>query len=241
MRLILLRRFAEALAAGLLAGGVLLVLAPVFLGWRPYTVLTGSMRPGVQPGDVVMDRPVKITDAHVGDVVTFSDPTRNGVLVTHRIRSIKRGPSTTDVETRGDANNSSEQWTIKTQDRVGKVVYVLPKIGNVATIIRNPLGIVVLVVVPILLIGAGVLRKIWMDDDDEDATPGGPPGPQPGADSVVSAEPSEPAVVERASRPAPDPPPTPQRVAEPVTGSGDAHPPEVGVGTACAAAAGPDR
>ena len=90
--LVLLRRFSEALVAGLIAGAVLLILAPVFMGWRPYTVLTVSMRPGIQPGDVVMERPVKIIDAHVGDVVTFSDPSRGGVLVTHRIRAIAHGP-----------------------------------------------------------------------------------------------------------------------------------------------------
>lgn len=180
---LLLRRFTEALFAGLLAGAVLLILAPVFIGWRPYTVLTGSMRPGVQPGDVVMDRPINITDAHVGDVVTFSDPSRKGVLVTHRIRAIAHGPEMTQVETRGDANNTSERWTIATKDRVGLVVYVLPKVGHVATIIRNPVGILGLVVLPIILIAAGVLRKIWQDDDDEEEPPSDDPGedapPQP--------------------------------------------------------------
>lgn len=159
-------RFGEALVGGLVAGFVLLALAPVVLGWRPYTVLTGSMRPVIQPGDVVMDQPVKIADAHVGDVVTFSDPSRDGVLVTHRIRSITRGPVQTDVETRGDANNTSERWTIKTQDRVGRVVYVIPKVGHVANAIRNPAGIILLVVVPILAIGFGIVRKIWQEDDD---------------------------------------------------------------------------
>ncbi|MBJ7472637.1 MAG: signal peptidase I [Solirubrobacteraceae bacterium] len=169
-------RFAEALFGGLVAGFVLLALLPIVLGWRPYTVLTGSMRPGIQPGDVVMDQPVRIADAQVGDVVTFSDPGRGGALVTHRIRSITRGPVQTDVETRGDANTSSERWTIKTQDQVGRVVYVIPKVGHVANAIRNPIGILLLVVIPVLGIGFGIVRKIWQDeDDDEDPGAGGAP------------------------------------------------------------------
>ncbi len=177
-------RFGEALVGGLVAGFVLLALAPVVLGWRPYTVLTGSMRPVIQPGDVVMDQPVKISDAHVGDVVTFSDPSRDGVLVTHRIRSITRGPVQTDVETRGDANNSSERWTIKTQDRVGRVVYVIPKVGHAANAIRNPAGIILLVVIPVLGIGLGIVRKIWKEEDEDDDAPadgGGEPEPATGA------------------------------------------------------------
>lgn len=160
--------FAEALLTGLVAGFVLIVLAPVALGWRPYTVLTGSMRPGIQPGDVVMDRPIRISEAHVGEVVTFSDPTRQGKLVTHRIRSITRGPVDTAVETRGDANNTSERWTIKTQDQVGKVVYVIPKVGRVAKAIRTPAGILALIVLPVLGVGFITIRKIWNEDDGED-------------------------------------------------------------------------
>lgn len=159
--------FGESLVIGALVAFVALVLAPVAIGWRPYTVLTGSMRPIIQPGDVVMDRPIGITDAHVGDVVTFSDPTRQGKLVTHRIRSITRGPVETAVETRGDANNASERWTIKTKDRVGKVVYVIPKVGHAANAIRNPAGILLLVVIPVLGIGLITIRRIWTEDEDD--------------------------------------------------------------------------
>jgi signal peptidase len=182
-----LRKFVEAMVFGVIGGIALLILAPVVLGWRPYTVLTGSMRPGIQPGDVVMDRPVSITDAHVGDVVTFSDPTRHGNLVTHRIRSIAHRAEATDVETRGDANNTSERWTIATKDRVGMVVYTLPKIGRIATAIRNPIGILLIVVVPVLLIGFGVLRKIWQEDDDEPSDEPPDAAGAPSGDAEVEA------------------------------------------------------
>lgn len=180
-------RFGEALALGFIGGFVLLALAPVLLGWRPYTVLTGSMRPNIDPGDVVMDRPMDVSDAKVGHVITFSDPSRNGALVTHRIRSITRGPVRTDVETRGDANNSSERWSIKTTDQVGRVVYVIPKVGHLANFIRNnPLAILFLVVLPVIGIGFGVVRWIWEDDDEDgddedgdDEDDGGDAGPDP--------------------------------------------------------------
>ncbi len=175
------RRFTEAVIAGLLVGVVLLIMVPVALGWRPYTVLTGSMRPQIQPGDVVMDRPILARDMHVGDVVTFSDPTRGGKLVTHRIRSIAHGARITTVETRGDANNTSERWTVQTKDRVGLVVFVMPKIGHVATLVRNPLGILVLVVLPVLGLGYLALRSIWRDDTDE---PDAGNDPEGGAESL---------------------------------------------------------
>jgi signal peptidase I len=164
----LVRTFAEALIAGLLVGLMLLLLVPVALGWRPYTVLTGSMRPNINPGDVVMDQPIVAADVHVGDVVTFSDPSRRGKLVTHRVRSIARGAAGTTVETRGDANNTSERWSVQTKDQVGRVVFVIPKVGHIAVLVRTPLGIGLLVVLPVLGLGFFALRAIWRDDDEDE-------------------------------------------------------------------------
>lgn len=163
----IVRRFAEALAVGLIVGLMLLILVPVVIGWRPYTVLTGSMRPVIQPGDVVMDRPQRASGLHVGDVVTFKDPSRKGRLVTHRIRSIAHGREVTIVETRGDANNTSERWQVASEDPVGVVVYTLPWIGHISTMVRTPLGIVVVVVLPILGLGFLALRAIWREDDED--------------------------------------------------------------------------
>jgi len=182
-----IRWFVEALIVGWLTGLVLLVMVPVAIGWRPYTVLTGSMRPGIQPGDVVMDRPIPVPDMHVGDVVTFSDPSRRGKLVTHRVRSIAHGKGITLVETRGDANNTSERWQVQTKDRVGRVVFVIPKVGHIAVLVRNPLGILALVVIPVLGLGFLALRSIWREDDDEDDEPADhrdddPPLPNDGPD-----------------------------------------------------------
>jgi signal peptidase len=205
----LVRWFVEGLLVGLLAGTVVLVLAPVAIGWRPYTVLTGSMRPSIQPGDVVMDRPVAVADMHVGDVVTFSDPSRQGKLVTHRVRSVAHGQLVTIVETRGDANTTSERWQVQTKERVGRVVYVLPKIGHVATLVRNPLGIVLLVVLPVLGLGFLALRSIWNDDEDDagdemdpanDAAPDAAPG---AGDDESAPNPAE--------KPGPDAPAAPDR------------------------------
>ncbi|MEH3055002.1 MAG: signal peptidase I [Patulibacter minatonensis] len=163
------KRFVETLLGGLLAGIVLMILAPVVIGWRPYTVLTGSMRPTIEPGDVVMDRPIRVPSMHVGDIVTFSDPTRGGKLVTHRVRAITHAKGLTLVETRGDANSTSERWNVASTDRVGKVMYVIPKVGHVANLAHNPAAVLLLVVVPVLGLGILALRRIWRDDEDEPA------------------------------------------------------------------------
>ena len=56
------------MAAGWVAWGVLIglvcaVTLPVLFGLTPMTVLTGSMRPMIQPGDMVVDQPIPAKDA----------------------------------------------------------------------------------------------------------------------------------------------------------------------------------
>jgi signal peptidase len=188
----LARKFLEAVIAGLVGGFVLLVMVPIVFGWRPYTVLTGSMRPVIQPGDVVMDQPISVMKMHVGDVVTFSDPTRHGDLVTHRIRSLVHDAQQTRVQTRGDANNTSENWTIDNDQRVGRVVYTLPKVGHFAVWVRSPVGLIVLIVIPVLLFGFSILRSIWKEDDEDDGAEDderGDPEPEVDSSSVSVAGP----------------------------------------------------
>jgi signal peptidase I len=71
------RRLGHTLSGVAVALGCVLFLGG--FGWaalvyRPYTVPTGSMQPGVQPGDKVLAQHVSGSSARRGDVVVFQDP-----------------------------------------------------------------------------------------------------------------------------------------------------------------------
>ena len=90
---------------------VVAVAAPVALGWRPLAVLSGSMTPTLRTGDEVIVRPVRAESLRIGDVVTFPDPSRDGVLVTHRVRALRIVDGTAHVTTRGDAGSDRSTAT----------------------------------------------------------------------------------------------------------------------------------
>ena len=81
-------------------------------------------------GDVVI---IRAQDSYgVGDVISFSNG--DGTYTTHRVRSVRED----GYETRGDANNVSEE--VNKSAVVGKVVLVIPGLGAAAAFLQTPAG-----------------------------------------------------------------------------------------------------
>lgn len=160
----MLRQLARGVGWATLAVAALLALAialPLAFGARPHTVLTGSMEPAIAAGDVVVEERISPTAAAVGDVVTFRDPEDQGRLVTHRVRSIRRAGSHLWFVTRGDANNTTERWRIAADGDLGRVAYTVPWVGHVAVLTNTPLGLVLLLALPLALLAIDELVRIW--------------------------------------------------------------------------------
>jgi signal peptidase len=158
------RQVARGLGWAALAIAALLVAAialPLAFGARPHTVLTGSMEPAIAAGDVVIDARISPTAAEVGDVVTFRDPEDQSRLITHRVRSIRRAGSHLWFVTQGDANNTTEHWRIAGGGELGRVAYTVPWVGHAAVLTHTPLGLALLLVLPLLLLGLDELVRIW--------------------------------------------------------------------------------
>lgn len=160
-RLIRLARLLVWATLGAGAALGLAVAAPIAVGWRSLAVLSGSMAPTLQTGDQIVVRPVAPVALRVGDIVTFNDPSRRQVLVTHRVRAVRVAGATVHVVTRGDANDGSERWSVAAGGRVGRMAYRLPKLGYVTVAAGGPLGRILLVVVPAILLGACEIWRVW--------------------------------------------------------------------------------
>jgi signal peptidase len=163
--------FAASAAVAVVVVLIVAAAVPAVLGMRSFTVLSGSMRPLLGVGDVVVEELVLPEQVRIGDIVTFSSPDAPGRLVTHRVRSVAIGDGTADVRTRGDANAKGEAWSIRTDQRLGRVVRRVPAIGYVAVYSRRPIARILLLVVPALLLGGWALRAIWRTEHRRDAEP----------------------------------------------------------------------
>jgi signal peptidase len=146
---------------GLAFGVVLVVSAPQLLGGRAFTVMSGSMSPAIETGDIVVTRGISPLDARIGDVVTFRDPENQKRLLTHRVTDVRYREGFVNVTTKGDANTKLERWTVADDGRIGRVMVRLPKLGYLAAQAGSPVGRLLLIAVPaVLLTGLGLVR-IW--------------------------------------------------------------------------------
>jgi signal peptidase len=161
---------------------VAVVLSPLLLvpfGFRSATVMSGSMTPTLNIGDIVIQRPIEPGDARIGDVITFTDPENEGRLLTHRVRSIKVKGDDYKFTTKGDANNTEEKWHIPADGTIGRVSMSIPKVGYLIGSHRGPLVRVAFVVIPALLWAMYELVNIWRPKKPV-AEPPAPRGPGTG-------------------------------------------------------------
>ncbi|HYF75353.1 MAG TPA: signal peptidase I [Candidatus Nitrosocosmicus sp.] len=130
---------------------------PSVFGYSTMSVLTGSMRPYLQPGDMIVDRIVKAEEIKVGDVVTYKI---GSSLVTHRVTEVLTEDSKILLMTRGDANNTDDGKPITEEQLIGKVVSRIPYGGYIARFIRSPIGLLLIIVIPVTFMLIGEVKNI---------------------------------------------------------------------------------
>lgn len=164
-----------------LAVFVLLAVGPHVFGYRTSTMLTGSMEPGIMPGDVVVTVEKPATELAVGDVISYHIPIEDHRVETHRVVEVKtKNDGSIVFRTQGDANENDDPWTATIQgDTVWEMKAVVPKLGTVIRVLRAPAiqhGIFWIAFGGLLLLG---LSTIWgkkpevsENDTDEPALEG---------------------------------------------------------------------
>jgi signal peptidase len=154
-----------------MVAAVAIMLVPAALGFHRYVILTGSMTGTYDRGSIVFDRPVPVGQLRVGDPITYSPPPgfTSQKRVTHRIWWIGRGPQGERVfRTKGDANKAPDAWKFTlnrpTQDRV---VFHVPYVGYVFTMLSIRSFRMVLIGIPAVLIGLFLIFGLWRDAGEE--------------------------------------------------------------------------
>jgi signal peptidase I len=133
---------------------LLLTSAAPVTGVKTYVVQSGSMEPSIKTGSIVVVR--ADSTYQKGDVITFGPRNSKKAPTTHRIVDTQG----TSYITQGDANNAPDQNPVRKTDIVGKVWLDVPYVGYAVTAAKQPLGFVVIVVIPALVVAVDEIKKI---------------------------------------------------------------------------------
>lgn len=135
---------------------------PSIGGYSPLIVLTESMEPEINSGDLIVCRKTDIEDIREGMIISFFDPEGNGsTVVTHKINTI-----VTDEEgkiyyrTQGVNNNIEDRVPVSSENVIG--VYTGMRfafVGRVVMFAQSPVGLLVCIAVPVGLFVLFALLK----------------------------------------------------------------------------------
>ncbi len=128
----------------------------LFSGYRSLLVQSGSMEPSIMTGDIVVIR--QAVDYIQNDVVTFQDG--DGRIVTHRVKGKNTKNDTPSFTTKGDANSSEDPDPISFGQILGKVVFVIPKLGYMVAFAKSLPGLIILILIPAALFVIDELLKM---------------------------------------------------------------------------------
>jgi signal peptidase len=130
-------------------------------GYMPLIVLSDSMYPYIQSGDLILCRTVDAESVEVGDVISFFDPAGNGTsVVSHRVTEIINEDGEISFRTKGDANNAEDEAAVPAENLVGTYIRRFAGVGNIAIFMQTTKGLMICVLLPlVLLVGYDLIRR----------------------------------------------------------------------------------
>lgn len=147
--------------------------APAALGQRAFIILSGSMTPTFDVGDLIVDRTISRRQAqhlHRGQIISFELTSHAGgaeIVITHRIYRVRREINaktqhyTTLYETKGDDNPAPDDNRILPAQVIGIYETRVPDAGYVLEALHQPVVFVLVISVPFAMLIILEARRRW--------------------------------------------------------------------------------
>ena len=123
---------------------------PSVFGWKPFMVLSGSMKDTIMPGDLILTKEIDALELKEGDVISFR--TNKYTVITHRIINIVDEEGERKYYTKGDNNDATDRDPVCNDQIEGIYRYRIPKLGEIALNLQKPIGIVICIALPLIIV-----------------------------------------------------------------------------------------
>lgn len=136
---------------------------PEVFGYSIHRIVSGSMEPELQIGDVIINKEIKdASEVHIGDIITFQGDKRfENQKVTHRVlvAPYDNGRGTLVLVTKGDANETDD-GDINFSDVESKCLTKLTFLNSVYGFFFSPIGLIVFIFLLFLIFFDEILNII---------------------------------------------------------------------------------
>ncbi|MFH5882605.1 signal peptidase I [Liberiplasma polymorphum] len=121
---------------------------PLFNRYQHYVIVSASMEPVINVGDVVViNQKVNYEDLAVDDIVAVNVTINNqDVVVVHYIHSITTVNGSTTYLTRPEGETEPDSWELSKEDINGVYVFRIQKVGSFLLFAQSTIGRIVIVV-----------------------------------------------------------------------------------------------
>ena len=145
---------------------------PSIGGYSPLIVLTDSMNPSIESGDLIIVKKIDADDVEVGMYISFYDPeSKSNSVVTHEVIGISTDDTTGKLQfdTQGTNNNLPDRTPVPEENLIGVYVSKMAGVGAVAMFMQSPVGLILFVVIPLAgFIIYDVIRRKRNDKNNQD-------------------------------------------------------------------------
>ena len=115
-------------------------------------VVSGSMIPALNVGDLIIIRGVSPEQISVGSIIVFHSPIAYDTLIVHRVVDKIDHGSDLGFKTKGDYNHYEDNWIVKSKDVIGTYVGKIPYAGIVIIKLKEPAGMGLLIFLIFIMI-----------------------------------------------------------------------------------------
>lgn len=134
-------------------------------GHSTFRVVTGSMEPTIAIGALLQCKETAIEEIREGDIVCYHTQIEEiyGSVVTHRVIAVTEGrDGEILLETRGDANLTSDPYLVDDAHLIGKVTWYSGKdniLNDIMAFMTGKMGFLMCIVFPVLLASGMMMQS----------------------------------------------------------------------------------
>lgn len=160
---------------GLLVIVVVLILMTVILqrvsnntlslgGFRIFNIVTGSMIPKYEVGDVLIAKTINPSEIKIGDDIVYQgkEGTFAGKTVTHQVIDIESENGIYKFHTKGLANEE-EDPIVNAEQVTGKIIYKVKSLSYISKLISNLYSFYFIIFIPMALLIFIEIRRTVID------------------------------------------------------------------------------